>query len=90
MRLREPTQVVPDIHLSAQRSDLYDGLTQEVVRLPFEVLLHPGLDVVVLVPHSDLDAIGGVVTFAVKQSQQQHQHNNSICFGDGSLDKAAQ
>lgn len=46
------TQVVPDVHLSAERSDLDDGLSQEVVRLSFETLLHTGLNIIVLIPHS--------------------------------------
>ena len=58
------TQIVPDVHLSAQRSDLDDGLTQEVVRLPLELLLHARLDVVVLVPHAHLDAVRRVVALA--------------------------
>lgn len=58
------TQIVPHVHLSAQRADLDDGLAQEVVGLPLELLLHAGLDVVVLVPHSHLDAVRGVVAFA--------------------------
>lgn len=58
------TEIVPDVHLSAERADLDDGLAQEIVRFTFEMLLHPRLDVVVLVPHAHLDAVGGVVTFA--------------------------
>jgi len=57
------TQIVPDVHLSAQSADLDDGLAEEVVRLPFELLLYARLNVVVLVPHAHLDAVGGVVTF---------------------------
>lgn len=59
-----PTQIVPHVHLSAQRADLDDGLAQKVVRLPLELLLHARLDVVVLVPHSHLDAVRGVVALA--------------------------
>lgn len=58
------TQIVPHIHLAAQRADLDDGLTQEVVGLPLELLLHARLDVVVLVPHSHFDAVRGVVALA--------------------------
>lgn len=61
----ELTQIVPHVHLSAQRANFDDGLTQKVVRLPLELLLHAGLDVIVLVPHSHLDAVRGVVAFAV-------------------------
>lgn len=57
------TQIVPDVHLSAQGADLDDSLTEEVVRLPLELLLHARLNVVVLVPHTHLDAVWGVVTF---------------------------
>lgn len=35
------TQVVPDVHLSTQSSDLNDALTQKVIRLPLQTLLHP-------------------------------------------------
>lgn len=62
--LQKRTKIVPDVHLSAERADLDDGLAQEIIRLAFEMLLHPRLDVVVLVPHAHLDAVGGVVAFA--------------------------
>lgn len=65
------TQVVPHVHLATQRADLDDGLAQEVVRLPLKLLLHAGLDVVVLVPHSHLDAVRGVVAFAKGTEQRQ-------------------
>lgn len=58
------TQIVPDIHLSAQSADLDDRLTKEVIGLPLELLLHAGLDVVILIPNAHLDAVRGVVTFA--------------------------
>lgn len=34
------TQVVPDVHFSAQRSDFDDALAQEIVRFPLQTLLH--------------------------------------------------
>lgn len=58
------TQVVPDVHLSAQSPHFNDGLTQEVVALAFEPLLDPRFDVVVFVPHADLDSVRRVVAFA--------------------------
>lgn len=57
------TQIVPDIHLSAQSADLDDGLTKEIIGLPLELLLHAGLDVIILIPNTHLDAVWGVVTF---------------------------
>lgn len=63
------TEIVPDVHLSAERADLDDGLAQEIVRFTFEMLLHPRLDVIVLVPHAHLDAVGGVVTFAASAQE---------------------
>lgn len=57
------TQIVPDIHLSAQSADLDDSLTKEIIGLPLELLLHAGLDVVILIPNTHLDAVWGVVTF---------------------------
>lgn len=71
------TEIVPDVHLSAECADLDDGLAQEIVRFTFEMLLHPRLDVVVLVPHAHLDAVGGVVTFAASaQVIKVGQSNN--------------
>ena len=51
------TQVVPDVHLSAEGPDLDDALAQEVIRLPLQTLLHAGLDVIVLVPHTHFDPV---------------------------------
>lgn len=51
------TQIVPDIHLSTQSADLDDSLTKEVVGLPLELLLHARLNVVILIPHTHLDAV---------------------------------
>lgn len=67
------TQVVPDVHLPAQRPDLDDALTQEVVRLPLQPLLHPGLDVVVLVPDAQLDAVGRVVALAAATERERER-----------------
>ena len=52
---------LPDVHLSGQRPHLDDGLAQEVVALPGELLPQSGLQVVVLVPDPDLDPVAGVV-----------------------------
>ena len=57
----ELTQVVPNVHLPTERPDLNDGLAQEVIALSLEPLLHARLDVVVLVPDTHLDPVGGVV-----------------------------
>lgn len=65
------TQIVPHVHLSAQRADLDDGLAQEVVGLALELLFHARLDVVVLVPHSHLDAVRGVVALAAETETRQ-------------------
>ena len=59
--------MIPDIHFTRQGSDLDDGLAQEVVTLPGQLLPQPRLEVVVLVPHPDLDPVAGVVTLAVKR-----------------------
>lgn len=58
------TEVVPDVHLPAQGPDLNDRLAQEIVRLPLEALLDTGLDVIIFVPDTDLDAVGGVMALA--------------------------
>ena len=44
------TEVVPDVHLSAQRSHFDDLLAQKVVRLARELGAQSSLEVVVLVP----------------------------------------
>lgn len=51
------TQVVPDVHFSAQRSDFNDALAQEIIRFPLQSLLHPRLDVVILIPHTHFDSV---------------------------------
>lgn len=58
------TQVVPNVHLPTQSADFDDGLTQEVIALTFEPLFHSRLDVVILVPNTNFDAIRRVVAFA--------------------------
>lgn len=63
------TQVVPDIHLSAQRSDLNDALTQEVIRLSLQTLLYPRLDVIVFVPDTHLDSVWRIVALADKKQE---------------------
>lgn len=57
------TQVVPDVHFSAQRSNFNDALAEEIVRFPFETLLHSRLDVVILIPHTHFNSVGGIVAF---------------------------
>lgn len=56
------TQIVPDIHFSTQRPHLNDCLTQEVIRFPLEALFYPRLDVIIFIPHPNLNSIGGVMT----------------------------
>lgn len=68
------TEVVPDIHLPAQGPDLDDGLAQEVIGFPLEALLDAGLDVIILVPHTDLDAVRGVMALAGKVTKGKLQH----------------
>lgn len=63
------TQVVPDVHLPAQRPHLDDGLAQEVVGLPLEALLDAGLDVVILIPDTDFDAVGGVMALTAGRGE---------------------
>lgn len=75
---RFPTQVVPDVHLSTQSSDLDDALTQEVVGLPLQALLHPWLDVIVFIPDPQLDAIWRVVALAVATGGKRSQHHPVI------------
>ena len=58
--------MIPDVHLTRQGSDLDDGLTQEVVTLPGQLLPQPRLQVVVLVPDPHLDPVTRVVTFEWK------------------------
>lgn len=55
--LEKLTQVVPNVHLSAQSAHFNNGLTQEVITLTLEPLFYTRLDVVVLVPHTNLDAV---------------------------------
>ena len=45
---------------------LDDGLSEEIIRLSGELLSELGLEVVVLVPHADLDPVAGVVALAGK------------------------
>lgn len=84
------TQVIPHIHLAAQHADLDDGLAQEVIRLALEMLLDPRLDVVVLIPHTHLDAVSGVVALAAmmrkrlwrdKKQQKCTLSDSSSCWG---------
>ena len=57
-------QVVPHVHFAGQSAHLDDGLAEEVVRLPGQLLAQLGLEVIVLVPHAHLDAVGRVVALA--------------------------
>lgn len=59
-------QVIPDVHLAGQGPHLDDRLAEEVIALPGQLLPQPRLEVVVLVPHPDLDPVAGVVTLAGK------------------------
>ena len=59
--------MIPDVHLARQGPHLDDRLAEEVITLPSQLLPQPRLEVVVLVPHPDLDPVAGVVTLAVKR-----------------------
>lgn len=65
------TQIVPDIHLSTECPNLNDGLTKEIIRLSLQSLFHSGFDVIVLIPHTYLDAIGRVVALTVKEAGRE-------------------
>lgn len=81
------TEVVPDVHLPAQGPDLNDGLAQEVVGFPLEALLDTGLDVIVLVPHTDFDAVRGVMALAgeVTKSKPQDEQQNLSSYSPSLL-----
>ena len=57
-------EVVPHVHLARERPHLDDGLAEEVVALPRQLLPQPRLQVVILVPDPDLDAVTRVVALA--------------------------
>lgn len=61
------TEIVPDVHLSAQHAHLDDGLTQEIIRFFLKVLLHSGLYIIIFIPHTDFDTVCGIMTLAVKK-----------------------
>lgn len=63
------TQVVPDVHLSAQSSDLNDALTQKVIGLPLQTLLHTRLDVIVFIPNPQLDTVRWIVALAAETGE---------------------
>lgn len=65
------TQIVPDIHLSTECPNLNDGLTKEIIRLPLQPLFHSGFDVIILIPHAYLDAIGRVVALTVEEAGRE-------------------
>lgn len=69
-----PTQVVPDVHLSTESSDLNDALTQKVIGLPLQALLHPWLDVIIFIPDPQLDAIWRVVALAAETGGTRSQN----------------
>ena len=48
------TEIVPHVRLPAQLFHIDDGLTKEVIRLPFQVGHQLGFEVVVLVPYPNL------------------------------------
>ncbi len=68
------TQVVPDVHFTAQSSNLNDSLTEEIIRLSFELLLYSGLNIIILVPNAHFDPIGRVVTLTVDMFLYHHEH----------------
>lgn len=55
------TQVVPDVHFSTQRSNFNYTLAQEIIRFPLETLLHPWLDIIILIPHTYFNSVWGIV-----------------------------
>ena len=65
--VRPLLEVVPHVHLAREGSHLDDGLAQEVVGLPGQLLSQARLEVVVLVPDAHFDPVARVVTFAASQ-----------------------
>ncbi len=55
--IRPFLQIVPDVHFTGQGSNLDDGLTKKVIGLSSKFLTKLGFEVVVLVPHADLDSV---------------------------------
>ena len=62
--VRPLLEVVPHVHLPGQGPHLDDRLPEEVVALPRQLLPQPRLQVIVLVPDPDLDAVTRVVALA--------------------------
>ncbi len=63
-------------------TDLNDCLSEEVVRLPGELLPEPGLEVVILVPDPHLDPVARVVALAAKVYKKALDY---ICYPQFSL-----
>lgn len=61
------TQVVPDIHLATQGPNFNDGLAKEIIGLSLEPLLYSGLDVIILIPHTHLNAVRGIVALTARE-----------------------
>lgn len=59
--VRSLLQIVPHVHLAAERAHLDDGLAQKVVGLARQLLHEFRSYVVVFVPHAHFDAIARVV-----------------------------
>ena len=79
-------EVVPHVHLARERAHLDDGLAEEVVALPRQLLPQLRLEVVVLVPHAHLDPVRGVVALAATRMSlgAEHPHPDTRRFvGDG-------
>ena len=62
--VRPLLEVVPHVHLPGQGPHLDDRLPEKVVALPRQLLPQPRLQVVILVPDPDLDAVTRVVALA--------------------------
>ena len=62
--VRPLLEVVPHVHLAGQGPHLDDRLPEKVVALPRQLLPQPRLQVVILVPDPDLDAVTRVVALA--------------------------
>ena len=90
MKKSQFTQIIPHVHLAAQSAHFNDGLAQEVVRFAGQLLPQPGLEIIVLVPDADFDAIWRVVAFTVaaennvslnsNQCRGEKKQKNSTCF----------
>lgn len=72
------TKVIPDVHFSTQCPNFNYTLAQEIIRFSLETLLHPRLNVIILIPHTHFNSVWRIVALTSEKQEMNKKTKHKL------------